>query len=824
MEDLKNHIAELEAEIGKLKAELAGVREQGLGFEESRKSLLYMLEDLNKSSANVEKAKKEWEATFDAISDPLFIHDKNMKVVRANKAYIKAAGLTFNEIIGKPYYEVFPKMEGPLKMCQKALELQQEEEVLLPSTDKIFKVIFYPIKDVEGKYLYSIHIMEDITEAKRTAERYKIIIQTAMDGFWMADTHGRILDVNDAYCQMTGYSRDELLTMSIPDVEVVETPEETAQHIQRIIEKGWDSFESHHRRKDGRVVDVEVSVNYMKIDAGRFVVFIRDITERKKAEERIKEEMEITSHLLMIAEATAHTTDIDKLMGQVVHCGQEIMKCDVCLSYVWDEEAKAFRPSQQYGLPHEFISLFMTEHLDEKAEFAKKAMEGEETVVIQFGGGGNYFSWLSGVKTIEVIPLTGNAGRLGIIIGAYKASREFTEKDKKLMQGISHQVSTALEQARLYKEIVNQSMELSHKVETIQVMHEIDRSILSTLESQEILETVTRMIARVIPCDRATVALVDKERKGFIYAAGFGIITAVPKGAFVQFADTNTTEVVETGRTQYMADMRGVKRHLPLEERLFKEGFLSHIRVPLIIKNEVIGALTVASKRPSAFTKEDFSTLEKVASQIGVALENARLISDLEDLFLGTVKSLSSAIDAKSKWTAGHSERVTGYAVKIAKEMGMNGKILKDIELSGLLHDIGKIGTYESILDKPGRLTDEELAIMRQHPVKGAEILASIKQLKDIIPGVKYHHEFYDGKGYPDGLKGEAIPLLARILCVADTVDAMGADRPYRKGRTMDVIIVELKRCSGTQFDPKVVETFLKVAAANPEFFNKKSL
>ena len=173
-------------------------------------------------------------------------------------------------------------------------------------------------------------------------------------------------------------------------------------------------------------------------------------------------------------------------------------------------------------------------------------------------------------------------------------------------------------------------------------------------------------------------------------------------------------------------------------------------------------------------------------------------------------ESLSSAIDAKSPWTAGHSERVTKYALQIGKEMGLSEKELKDLELAGLLHDVGKIGTYESILDKPGKLTDEERAIMRQHPAKGAEILAPIKQWKDIIPGVKYHHEFYDGTGYPEGLKGEAIPLHARILTVADTVDAMGADRPYREGRAMDVIIAELKRCSGTQFDPKVAEAFLK--------------
>jgi len=386
---------------------------------------------------------------------------------------------------------------------------------------------------------------------------------------------------------------------------------------------------------------------------------------------------------------------------------------------------------------------------------------------------------------------------------------EIEKKDRKVIQGISNQVSTALEQARLYRESIDNAMELSHKIETIQVMNDIDRSILSSLRSTEMLETVTMMIGRLIGCDRTTVVLVDKEKDGFIYSAGFGT-DIVQKGAVIPFKNTSTTEVVKSGRYQYAANLREIKGLLPLEERLLNEGFLSHIRIPLVAKNEIVGVLNLGSKRPSAFTPEDLSTLEKLAYQIGVALENSRLITDLEGLFIGTVKSLSSAIDAKSKWTAGHSERVTKFAIKIGKGIGFSEKELRDLELSGLLHDVGKIGTYESILDKAGKLTDEEYKIIKQHPAKGAEILLAIKQMKDIIPGVKYHHEFYNGKGYPDGLKGENIPLTARILCVADSVDAMSADRPYRKGRPMDEIIAELKRCSGSQFDPKIVEIFLK--------------
>jgi len=195
-----------------------------------------------------------------------------------------------------------------------------------------------------------------------------------------------------------------------------------------------------------------------------------------------------------------------------------------------------------------------------------------------------------------------------------------------------------------------------------------------------------------------------------------------------------------------------------------------------------------------------------------IAQENERLVSDLEEMFLGLIKTLSAIIDAKSHWTAGHSEKVTQYALGIGKEMGIDERDLKHLEIAGLLHDIGKIGTYETILDKPGTLTENEKTIIKHHPVKGTEILSSIKQMKDIIPLIRHHHEYYNGGGYPDGLKGEEIPLLARILCVADSVEAMASDRPYRKGMKMDIIIKELKRCSGTQYDPNVVDVFLRLA------------
>lgn len=182
---------------------------------------------------------------------------------------------------------------------------------------------------------------------------------------------------------------------------------------------------------------------------------------------------------------------------------------------------------------------------------------------------------------------------------------------------------------------------------------------------------------------------------------------------------------------------------------------------------------------------------------------------ELREIYQGLIVSFVNALDAKSPWTKGHSLRVTEYAVKIAKELRLPENDIEILNTASLLHDIGKIGTYDTVLGKPGKLTDEEFAIVKKHPAKGEEILRPIRQFKPLLPVIRHHHERIDGKGYPDGLKGEEIPFMARILHVADSFDAMTADRPYRPAPGIEYAISELKKYSGIQFDPKVVEAFL---------------
>lgn len=180
------------------------------------------------------------------------------------------------------------------------------------------------------------------------------------------------------------------------------------------------------------------------------------------------------------------------------------------------------------------------------------------------------------------------------------------------------------------------------------------------------------------------------------------------------------------------------------------------------------------------------------------------------DVLLESLRAIISSLEEKDSYTHGHSIRVAEYAVLLAQEVGLSEIEVREVELCALFHDIGKIGIPDSVLLKPARLTRAEFEIMKSHPVRSAKILEKISPLRNLIPGIKYHHERWDGLGYPEGLKGEEIPLYARMILIADTYDAMTSTRPYRLALDKEIAFEELRKCSGTQFDSSLVEAFIR--------------
>jgi putative nucleotidyltransferase with HDIG domain len=204
--------------------------------------------------------------------------------------------------------------------------------------------------------------------------------------------------------------------------------------------------------------------------------------------------------------------------------------------------------------------------------------------------------------------------------------------------------------------------------------------------------------------------------------------------------------------------------------------------------------------------------LQKKNVELGEALRELGLAKqEVENSYLSAIQSLAVALEAKDRYTAGHSQRVSRFAMMVARGLELPAAEVRTVGQIGLLHDIGKIGMDDKVLNKPGKLTKEEFDLIKQHPVIGAQILAPVRSLESHLPGIRHHHEAWDGSGYPDGLQGDSIPLTARIVCLADSFDAMTSTRPYRPGRTLQQAIEEMRRCSGTQFDIRCVDAFVTI-------------
>lgn len=234
---------------------------------------------------------------------------------------------------------------------------------------------------------------------------------------------------------------------------------------------------------------------------------------------------------------------------------------------------------------------------------------------------------------------------------------------------------------------------------------------------------------------------------------------------------------------------------------------------PVSIHNEVVGLLIAGEKQgeDTAASSVDMKLLGATASHMSIFLQNAALYDDLQAMFLGTLEALTASIDAKDRYTCGHSQRVAQLTEQLALAIGMDERTAHRMRIAGLVHDVGKIGVPEAVLTKPGRLTDEEFAWIRMHPEIGHRILKDIPQLRDILPGVLYHHERWDGRGYPHGLKGKEIPLVGRLIALADSFDAMSSTRTYRSRLSRPEVLSEIQRCAGSQFDPNLVPAFIRL-------------
>ena len=409
------------------------------------------------------------------------------------------------------------------------------------------------------------------------------------------------------------------------------------------------------------------------------------------------------------------------------------------------------------------------------------------------------------------VPLLYGGNLLGVLDVSEIApsTRTFSEVDVRLLSLFAGQASSAIANARLFEETVR-------RLENLQSLRMIDNAISASADVDAILEVILGQVISQLGADAAVILLFDPAEQTLEYAAGRGFRTQALRHTHLILGEGYAGRVAQERKTKHIPDIRAFKTDFLRSPTIAREGFISYFGVPLITKGEIKGVLEVFHRTPFKAGKDWLNFLEMLAGQTAIAIDNTSLYQGLQlsniELTLAydaTIEGWSRALDLRDKETEGHTQRVTEITLSLAEAMGVSNDELVNIRRGALLHDIGKMGVPDSILLKPGELTNEEWEIMHKHPIYAYEMLTPITYLKNALDIPYCHHEKWDGTGYPRGLQGDNIPLAARIFAVVDVWDAIRSDRPYRQGWDTEKAVEYIKSQSGTHFDPNIVDAFL---------------
>lgn len=427
---------------------------------------------------------------------------------------------------------------------------------------------------------------------------------------------------------------------------------------------------------------------------------------------------------------------------------------------------------------------------------------GEPMALVPHPGKGARVGYFPEGSTHAVGTVVGPAQRpLGVLVAAL--DRPVRAGDLDVLGQVAQRLATALKNALLFEKGERQIAELS-------LINEMGKAVSSSLDLDDVLHYIVDMVASILEADRGSLMMLDPERGDLYVEVGFGVSEA-GKRLRLPVGDGIAGYVAASQSPVLVRNVASDPRYLTQDGEVREARTL--VSSPVLCKGKVLGVLNFerSLEKARAFTSDDLELLSTLASQAGIAIENARLYNDLIGVYFDTIRSLANALEAKDTYTHGHSRRVAKDSIRIARRLGLPRKQLEMIRHGALLHDIGKIGIRDTILFKAGPLDPEERRHIQSHPLLGANIISSIDFLKDVKDIVRHHHERWDGCGFPDRLKGDEIPLGARIVCIADSFDAMITSRPYREGMPIGRALAILEDEKGKQFDPRLVDVFAEV-------------
>lgn len=369
---------------------------------------------------------------------------------------------------------------------------------------------------------------------------------------------------------------------------------------------------------------------------------------------------------------------------------------------------------------------------------------------------------------------------------------------RRLVETAAKSIKQSERESEIQAEMDSLSQQIDYTYEEISLLHRLTQNLHLSRPSEELAELSVRGLYALIECSGVGICVENSDHT-------------------MRFLSQGRLPFDQTGFARLLArfDQHNWSKPLvknKLQHTLLGEdfpGLKNVVVVPIGDPQHRRGWIVAVNLRGGReFGTVEANLISSIATILGTHIRNIELYDEHDELLVGFVRSLVSTLDAKDPYTRGHSERVALLARRLGQQIGLETSDLEDIYLSGLLHDIGKVGVDDRILAKPGQLTEEEFRQIQQHPMIGYQILCQLRNLAQILPGVRHHHEAYNGKGYPDKLKGEGIPLMARIIAVADSYDAMVSDRPYRQGMPIERLEEIFRRGAGEQWDPRVIEAY----------------
>ncbi|MFC1699231.1 HD domain-containing phosphohydrolase [Candidatus Omnitrophota bacterium] len=428
-----------------------------------------------------------------------------------------------------------------------------------------------------------------------------------------------------------------------------------------------------------------------------------------------------------------------------------------------------------------------------------KLKEDPDAVVIVITGHGTLESAQHALRlgAYDYITKPFKPDRIYFTVRRAVASRKLVEKNKKLLSQLQDE-RNKLEQR------------IKAGVKEAEFIYYIAREISSSLELEEVLPNIIDSIVEKLNVTRCSLLLFNEDGQILSIKYARGLNKEVIRQTLLKKGEKISGWVAEQSELIFSEDVNSDPRFSRRKQEKYYSRSL--ISIPLIVRNECIGVININDKKTEHnFTDSDLQLLKQVASEISIGIVNAKLYKNLQDTYQHTVKALLSVIDTKDRYTKTHSEQVIKYAVAMAQEIGLPLKEIETIKEAGRLHDLGNLGVHDYILTKAEKLTPKEWEEVKLHALTGVKILKPLNIKKGVTRLIEQHHERFDGKGYPNGLKGEEVELGARIMAVADAYDAMVSSRPYRKALSKPEAINELNKNSGSQFDPLAVKALLRV-------------